>query len=683
MADTTLRMILLGEDRSASKALKGVGDEAEKVGTKTKTAGSVMKGALGAAVFAGAASAVVDFGKDSVTAFRDADASQRKLEDAYSRFPALADVSIGRQRELNQAIQDKTGADADDIAAAQAKLAAYKLSGSQISQLTPLMVDYARRTGKDMPAAGAALGKAIMGNGRAMKELGISFKDTGDPAKNLEQIMAGLQDKVGGFAEGEAQTLDGKMVSLETKFGDVQEAVGEQLVPILLTLADVGMQVVDWISQNVSWLGPLAAGIGIAAGAMLLLNAAMAANPIGLIVIAIGALVGALIYAYQNSESFRNVVNGAFEAVGAAARWLWNNAIAPAMRAIVLGFAWVADGIAGMLEALGTIPGFEWAKEAGRNMRGLATDARAAADGIKNIPDPEVEVTFSAPGAGATEAEVKAVAATVKAIPDAASVKILAPGARPAKADVDAFMSTVKGVPKDKKTALRTIAQLGGVNAAKAALKSIKDAKPKVSVDANTKKATDAKNALDGIPKEKKPKVTINAPTKPATDAKKALDNLPKSKTIPVKIVVSKTGISSISISGTGGTVRYTIKAAARGGIFRAMASGGISGANIYSPADGVMFNEPETQGEAYIPLANDWRRPRAVSVWQETGRVLGQMAMGGITGRPTAAGGGDAITINATVARGVDPLAFAREVESALTTLRQRNGGRALAFAR
>ena len=41
----------------------------------------------------------------------------------------------------------------------------------------------------------------------------------------------------------------------------------------------------------------------------------------------------------------------------------------------------------------------------------------------------------------------------------------------------------------------------------------------------------------------------------------------------------------------------------------------------------------------------------------------------------------GDTITINATVARGVDPLAFAREVEQSLVTLRQRKGGQPLAF--
>lgn len=45
------------------------------------------------------------------------------------------------------------------------------------------------------------------------------------------------------------------------------------------------------------------------------MNAALAANPIMLIVIGLAALVAALVLAYQKSETFRNIVNGAFGAV--------------------------------------------------------------------------------------------------------------------------------------------------------------------------------------------------------------------------------------------------------------------------------------------------------------------------------------------------------------------------------
>ena len=46
-----------------------------------------------------------------------------------------------------------------------------------------------------------------------------------------------------------------------------------------------------------------------------LLNAALTANPIGLLVVGIAALVGGLILAYQHSETFRNIVNTVFASI--------------------------------------------------------------------------------------------------------------------------------------------------------------------------------------------------------------------------------------------------------------------------------------------------------------------------------------------------------------------------------
>jgi len=49
------------------------------------------------------------------------------------------------------------------------------------------------------------------------------------------------------------------------------------------------------------------------ATAQTLLNAIMSANPIGLVVVALGALTAGLVYAYKNSESFRKIIDGIWE----------------------------------------------------------------------------------------------------------------------------------------------------------------------------------------------------------------------------------------------------------------------------------------------------------------------------------------------------------------------------------
>lgn len=47
--------------------------------------------------------------------------------------------------------------------------------------------------------------------------------------------------------------------------------------------------------------------------AQTLLNAVMSANPIGLVVVALGALTAGLVYAYKNSETFRKIIDGIWE----------------------------------------------------------------------------------------------------------------------------------------------------------------------------------------------------------------------------------------------------------------------------------------------------------------------------------------------------------------------------------
>jgi hypothetical protein len=53
------------------------------------------------------------------------------------------------------------------------------------------------------------------------------------------------------------------------------------------------------------------------------LNVAMSANPIGLVVLAIVALVAAVVIAYKRSDTFRAIVQAAFRGVAAAGRFMW------------------------------------------------------------------------------------------------------------------------------------------------------------------------------------------------------------------------------------------------------------------------------------------------------------------------------------------------------------------------
>lgn len=256
-------------------ARRGIGD----LGDETDRTRERMDRFRGAAVVGAtlAAGAIIKFGASSVKAYTEAEASQNKLQDAFDKFPRLADTNIGALQELNSELSKKVKYDDDATASGQAVLAGFQLTGQQITQLTPLLQDYASKTGKDLPTAARDLGKATMGSGMALKKIGIDFKDAGSQSANFDQVMGGLRKQVGGFAESEGRTAAGQAVILENQFGEIQETVGEKLLPALLALGRGLLAIIGFISDNSNVIIPLVGGIALLATTIWAVNAATAA----------------------------------------------------------------------------------------------------------------------------------------------------------------------------------------------------------------------------------------------------------------------------------------------------------------------------------------------------------------------------------------------------------------------
>lgn len=92
-----------------------------------------------------------------------------------------------------------------------------------------------------------------------------------------------------------------------------------------------------------------AAATGVWTAAQWALNVALTANPIGLVIVGIAALVAALIIAYKRSETFRAIVDGALRGVGAAFGWLWGRAKTV--------FGWLATGFGRLMTTVRELPG--------------------------------------------------------------------------------------------------------------------------------------------------------------------------------------------------------------------------------------------------------------------------------------------------------------------------------------
>lgn len=116
------------------------------------------------------------------------------------------------------------------------------------------------------------------------------------------------------------------------------------------TLAMSAYNAVTVAGGLLSWIGKISGLTKVWAGVQGALNAVMAMNPIMLVVLAIGALVTAFVLAYRNSETFRNIVNGALSSVMDVAK-----SVGAWFSGPFIGFfqaAW--DGIKSGASAIGT-----------------------------------------------------------------------------------------------------------------------------------------------------------------------------------------------------------------------------------------------------------------------------------------------------------------------------------------
>jgi hypothetical protein len=166
-----------------------------------------------------------------------------------------------------------------------------------------------------------------------------------------------IVERDGAAAMGDfARTADGaanKTKTATAAMEDQQTKLGSQLLPIwtdfLGFLTDVAIPafgtLVTWISENASWLGPLAIAVGVITVAQWAWNAAMMANPIGLVIGLIAALVAGIIWVATQTTFFQDVWTAVTTALGTAWQWLWDTVLNPIFTAIGAIFTWIYETI--------------------------------------------------------------------------------------------------------------------------------------------------------------------------------------------------------------------------------------------------------------------------------------------------------------------------------------------------
>lgn len=157
-----------------------------------------------------------------------------------------------------------------------------------------------------------------------------------DKAQARLSLLMKQTDKVAGDFTNTSDQLANTQRINAAEAENTSAKIGKGLLPVMQTFQGVLKTVTTIMSENIgatkivaAVVGGLAVGIlavsvgmkayavaqTLATAATWLFNAALAANPLVLVVIGLVALGAALVVAYKKSETFRDIVNGAFGAV--------------------------------------------------------------------------------------------------------------------------------------------------------------------------------------------------------------------------------------------------------------------------------------------------------------------------------------------------------------------------------
>ena len=179
--------------------------------------------------------------------------------------------------------------------------------------------------------------------GTASRGVGSSFDTVGEAADGAEgkaqgfsDTLTGTKDVMGGAAEIAKGNLFEGFVQVGQGAADLAGGLASFVIPAVknMTTSMIG-NAVQTVRSTATTAAHRVATIASAVATNVMtvaqkaLNLAMRANPIGLVITAILLLVGAIVYAYKNSETFRRIVDGAFRAVQKAASaafgWIRDN----------------------------------------------------------------------------------------------------------------------------------------------------------------------------------------------------------------------------------------------------------------------------------------------------------------------------------------------------------------------
>lgn len=354
-----------GIDRAVKKfgQLEGTGAKAAYAVRKAAIPAGIALVALGAGAFDAAKAAAEDA------------AASDKLANQLNRVTSANDAALAAVEPMISAMSQQVGVADDELRPALGKLATATGDLGKSQQLLGLALDVSAQTGKPLEAVTTALSKAYGGNLSALGKLIPGFDQGIIKSKDFERAQAELARMTGGAAAESANTAAGQFARFQISLQETKESIGAALLPVLNAFLPVLQSVARFVQENSGLVVILAAGIGTLAGAVLAVNAAMKiaaaatavmtaaqwalnvaldANPIGIVLVSLAALVAAVVLAYNKSETFRNIVNSLGDALAGVYHWIDDNiipVISGFLKALKTAWNWLDENAKPVLNA--------------------------------------------------------------------------------------------------------------------------------------------------------------------------------------------------------------------------------------------------------------------------------------------------------------------------------------------
>jgi tape measure domain-containing protein len=225
-----------------------------------------------------------------------------------------------------------------------------KLQGQDLLQMVnagfnPLQ-ELVKMTGKSMGTLRSEMEKGKLSSALIEKAF--------EHATSKGGLFFGMMDKM-------SQTTSGKFSTMVGTLKQTGAEIGLKLLPYANSLMNFLMPMVDWIAKNADMLlqltgvalGAYAAfklitwGIKLWTIAQAILNGTMALNPVGLVVIAIAALIAMIVVAWNKFSWFRGIVFGLWDTFKLFVNFL-KDAVMNTVKGLVdmfLGLGKIIDGI--------------------------------------------------------------------------------------------------------------------------------------------------------------------------------------------------------------------------------------------------------------------------------------------------------------------------------------------------